>query len=97
MPLRVLRTTLWSRGNLYNAREMQRLFLRIWSGAAGAQLYKLYLGHMVDGTQARTVELPNVDTDSFDDLLSFTERSRYDPFNYWHNHSQVFSWPYDTR
>lgn len=49
-------------------------------------IYFCILGvDMVDGTQARTVELPNVDTAMFDDLLSFTERSKYDPFNYWHN------------
>lgn len=40
---------------------------------------------MIDGTQARTVELPNVDTTMFDDLLSFANKSEYNPFDSWQN------------
>mgnify|MGYP001639088565 CR=1 FL=1 len=39
----------------------------------------------VNGTSAHTVELSNVDTAMFDDLLSFADKSCYDPFDSQHN------------
>lgn len=50
--------------------------------------YKYYciLGvDRMDGTHAQTVELSNVDAAIFDDLLSFAEKSAYDPFDRRHN------------
>lgn len=38
-----------------------------------------------DGTQAQTVELTGVDTARFDELLSFADKSEYDPFDDRHN------------
>lgn len=40
---------------------------------------------MADGTKAQTVELSNVDTAMFDKLLSFADKSCYDPFDSRHN------------
>lgn len=41
--------------------------------------------NMTDGTRAQTVELSNVDTVMFDELLSFADRSYYAPFDSKHN------------
>lgn len=40
---------------------------------------------MTDGTRAQTIELSNVDTVMFDDLLSFADKLYYDPFDSRHN------------
>ena len=41
--------------------------------------------NMSDGTRAQTVELPDMDAAMFDELLSFADRSYYDPFDTGHN------------
>lgn len=40
---------------------------------------------MADGMSAQTVELPDVDTAMFDELLIFADQSYYDPFDREHN------------
>lgn len=41
--------------------------------------------NLIDGTCAHTVEFSNVDTAMLDDLLSFADKSYYDPFDSQHN------------
>lgn len=72
-------------GTIYCEESQYEQALAYYSDPRNYKYFCIFGVDLIGGTQARTMELPNVDTTMFDDLLSFANKSEYAPFDSWHN------------
>ena len=75
----------YSEGTVYCAESQFEQAVTYYSNPANYTYYCILGPRMSDGTTDQTVEFPNVDVTIFNDLLSFSEQSCYDPFDNRHN------------
>lgn len=73
-------------GTIYCAESQYQEALEYYSDPENYTYFCILGVDLLDGTrQAQTVELSNVDTALFDELLRFAEESEYNPFDSRHN------------
>jgi hypothetical protein len=72
-------------GTIYCEESQYEQVSEYYNDPANYTYYCILGVDKTDGTCAQTVELPDVDTALFDDLLSFADQSGYDPFDSQHN------------
>ena len=75
----------YSEGTVYCAESQFEQAVTYYSNPANYTYFCILGPRMSDGTTDQTVEFPNVDVTIFNDLLSFSEQSCYDPFDNRHN------------
>lgn len=74
----------YSNGTIYCAEKDYKNAFAFYNHPQNYTYYCI-LGVETDTQNTTTIEIPNVDTDKFDALLAFADRSNYDPFDTAHN------------
>lgn len=75
----------YTTGTIYCEASQYEQVLAYYSNPENYAFFCVLGVDMTDGTSTQTVELSNVDSVLFDDLLNFAEKSSYAPFNSLHN------------